>query len=152
MPKRIKTDVEVEDPESHYNLGIAYKEMGLLDDAVGEFDKAMRDPTRAVPCLILKGICLLEKGDREKAESAFKAGLDRPHLAESERVSLHYEMGELYEAWGRLPDALECFQYVADRDLFYRQAGERVASLRQRLGLEAGGSGTGGARNRVSYV
>lgn len=153
--KRVKTDVEIEDPESHYHLGIAYKEMGLLDDAVQEFEKAMRDPSRAADCLMLQGICLVEKGAFDTAEAVFRTGLGRSDLGESEKVNLHFELGALYESTERLLDALDSFQYVADHDLFFRGVGERISGLRQRLGLdepeqqEAAGQGK---KNRVSYV
>jgi len=152
--KRIKTGVEVEDTESHYNLGIAYKEMGLLDDAIGEFDKAMRSPSRTIACLTLKGICLMEKGDRKQAAEAFRLGLANPDIDESGKISLQYEMGVVYETGEQFSEALECFQHVVERDLFYRDAGERVADLRRRLGLERDSvdSGAGGGKNRVSYV
>ncbi len=155
--KRVKTGVEVEDPETHFNLGIAYKEMGLLDDAIGEFDKAMRAPARAASCLILKGMCLLEKGERKKAEETLKTGLAGTGFSEEDRISLHFELGEIYEGGNQFSEALDCFKYVAERDRFHRNASERVDVLRQRLGLEnddndAGAAKAGGRKNRVSYV
>ncbi len=152
--KRVKTGTEVEDPESHYNLGIAYKEMGLLDDAIGEFEKAMLAPERTVASLVLKGMCLMEKGEGKKAEETFKVGLSNAGIDESGRVSLQYELGVLYENSEQLLEALECFQFVTDRDLFYRDAGERAAELRRRLGLDdsSGNTGAGCGKNRVSYV
>jgi tetratricopeptide (TPR) repeat protein len=59
--KNVETQIDAEDTETHYNLGIAYKEMGLFDDAVAEFDKAMNNPGRLVDSLTLKGTCLFER-------------------------------------------------------------------------------------------
>jgi tetratricopeptide (TPR) repeat protein len=152
----IETRIDVEDTESHYNLGIAYKEMGLLDEAVAEFDQAVHNPARRLGCLMLKGICLIEKGSFDEAEKAFKSGLAHPGLTEGERISLLYEFGLLYERWNKHLEALDSFQSVADADLFFRDVGEKVAVLRRKLGMDVGEvegeSRPKGDKNRVSYV
>lgn len=137
--KVFRTDVDeqiaADDMESHYNLGIAYREMGLLDDAVAEFSKAERDPSRFVDCQTLKGLCCVDKGDFEKGEEAFRAALDGGNLAEGQKLSLYYELGALYENWERPLDALDSFQFVADSDLFFRDVADRIDSLRKVLGM-----------------
>lgn len=151
----IETSIDVEDTESHYNLGIAYKEMGLLDEAIAEFAKAMNNPARRVGCLTLRGICLAEKGTFDQAEEAFKSAMAHPELSDGERISLLYELGLLYEGWDKPLEALDSFQSVADADLFFRDVGEKVEGLRRRLGLDAGDeseSGPKGDKDRVSYV
>jgi tetratricopeptide (TPR) repeat protein len=152
----IETRIDVEDTESHYNLGIAYKEMGLLDEAVAEFDQAVHNPARRLGCLMLKGMCLVEKGSFDEAEDAFKSGMAHPGLSEGERISLLYELGLLYERWNKHLEALDSFQSVADADLFFRDVGEKVAVLRKKLGMDVGEvegeSRPKGDKNRVSYV
>ena len=154
--KNVETQIDAEDTETHYNLGIAYKEMGLLDDAVAEFDKAMKNSGRLVDSLTLKGTCLFEKGAFDQAEEVFKSGLVYPGLNAAERISLHYEMGLLYEAWGRPLEALDSFQSAADADLFFRNVGEKIEALRKILGLDANTGnedpGAKGNRSRVSYI
>ena len=152
----VRSQVDPDDGESHYNLGIAYKEMGLLDDAVAEFDNAMRNPSRRIDCLTLKGMCLADKGEFPLAEETFQVGLGEENLRDSERISLLYELGLLYEGWGRPEQALERFQQVADVDPFFRKAGENVQRLRRELGLDGdpsgGGNGTKSGKDRVSYI
>jgi tetratricopeptide (TPR) repeat protein len=130
--------------------------MGLLDEAVAEFDKAVINPARRVGCLTLKGICLTEKGSPDLAEEAFKSAMAHPGLNDGERISLLYELGLLYEGWNKPLEALDSFQSVADADLFFRDVGEKVEALRKKLGLDAGEedgeSGPKGDKNRVSYV
>ncbi len=139
--KVFRTDVDeqiaADDMESHYNLGIAYREMGLLDDAVAEFSKAERDPFRFVDCQTLKGLCCVDKGDFEKGEESFRAALEGDSLAEGQKLSLYYELGALYENWERPLDALDSFQFVADTDLFFRDVAVRIDNLRKVLGLSA---------------
>ncbi len=152
----VETELALEDTESHYNLGIAYKEMGLLDDAVVEFDRAGNDPSRRVACLTLKGVCFAEKGSFVQAEEAFKSGLGQPDLSAAEKSSLNYETGLLYQALERPLEALDCFQAVADADLFFRDVGEKIESLRKLLGLDNGAEESTEPglkkKNRVSYV
>ncbi|PLY02919.1 MAG: hypothetical protein C0622_05025, partial [Desulfuromonas sp.] len=78
--KVFRTDVDeqigADYMESHYNLGIAYREMGLFEDAISEFDKASRDPSRYVDCQTLKGLCHSDKGEFAAAEKMFRLALD----------------------------------------------------------------------------
>ena len=57
----IAENVEDEDHQSHYDLGVAYKEMGLLDEAIAEFQKALRAPSNRVPTYEALGQCFIEK-------------------------------------------------------------------------------------------
>jgi tetratricopeptide (TPR) repeat protein len=153
--QELATELDSEDTESHYNLGIAYKEMGLFDDAIEEFNKASKDPKRQTDCLTLKGQCQAEAGDIESAEETFKSGLSIDALSGEARMTLHYELGMIYETSGRSLEALESYQVVADKDAFFRDVGEKVDALRKDLGLDGqsdNGDGPKGDRDRVSYV
>ncbi len=145
-------EIDPEDAESHYNLGIAYKEMGLTDDAIAEFDKAMHNPGRALDALTLKGLCLLDQGAFAEAEEIFRSGLDNLPLSRAETTGLRFELGLLYQAWGRPEQALETFETVAAEDSFYRNVGEKLAALREELGRGDGTGGRGGKKDRISYV
>lgn len=156
---RLGEQIAADDAESHFNLGIAYKEMGLIDDAIGEFDQARKHPGRLVDSLTLKGLCLVERGSAEEAEGALREALDYPDLTDDQRISLHYEIGLLYEGQQRLLEALDSFQYVAEIDTFFRDVGQKIQQLRASLGLgddadggNGGDSGPKGNKDRVSYV
>jgi tetratricopeptide (TPR) repeat protein len=137
--KVFKTDVDeqiaADDMESHYNLGIAYREMGLFDDAISEFEKAQRDPLRSVDCQMLKGLTYSDKGEYLNAEKMFQQALDSPQLEDIQRLNLGYELGLLYERAERHNDALVSYRTVLAQDSKYRDVAEKVATLKRNLGI-----------------
>ena len=137
--KVFKTDVDeqiaADDMESHYNLGIAYREMGLLDDAISEFEKAEKDPSRYVDCQTLKGLSFSDKDDYESAELMFQQALDSPYLEDIQRLNLGYELGLLYERAERSNDALISYQDVLSQDNNYRDVSEKISALKDTLGI-----------------
>ncbi len=137
--KIFKTDVDeqiaADDLESHYNLGIAYREMGLLDDAISEFEKAEIEPARYVDCQTLKGLSFSDKSDYENAERMFQQALDSPHLEDIQRLNLGYELGLLYERAERSNDALVSYQDVFLQDNNYRDVREKISILKNTLGI-----------------
>ncbi|HWS71674.1 MAG TPA: tetratricopeptide repeat protein, partial [Thermoanaerobaculia bacterium] len=84
--KGVEQQLDSEDYDTHYNLGIAYKEMGLIDEAIGEFQLASKDPKRAVECASMLGLCFLEKGMPQLAIKWYRKGLEMPELTEEEHV------------------------------------------------------------------
>ena len=148
------SEIDSSDTESHFNLGIAYKEMGLYDDAIAEFEKAGSASARALDCITLTGQCLVEAGETDAAMDAFKAGLAHEGLSEEGRMSLHFELGMLHQMNGQLLEALEFFQQVAEKDSFFRDVSDLVRNLRRELGLDEKDNDDGpqGNRDRVSYV
>lgn len=147
-------ELDSSDTESYYNLGIAYKEMGLYDDAIAEFSKASKDPVRSIDCAVLTGQCHLEAGDAAAAMATFRSGLSLAGLGDEGRMTLNFEMGMLHQMNGELLDALDCFQRVAEIDSFYRDVAVLIKSLRRELGLDDSedDGGPQGNRDRVSYV
>lgn len=154
--KGIEDAVAQDDCETHYDLGIAYREMGLLDEAIEEFTKAMSHPSRYTDALTLIGNCLVSKGDFDQAAELFKKGLHQENLNEGDRLNLYFELGQLNVVWGRPLEALDSFQQVADTDISYRDVGDHIRKLRDELGLDDGGDVGGPAggpgSNRVSYL
>jgi tetratricopeptide (TPR) repeat protein len=154
LSQKTVSELDSSDTESHFNLGIAYKEMGLYDDAVAEFEKAGGDPARALDCITLTGQCHMEAGETETAMSAFKAGLAHEGISDDGRMSLHFELGMLHQMNGQLLEALELFQLVAEKDSFFRDVADLIKNLRRELGLDDKDNDDGpqGNRDRVSYV
>lgn len=144
----VVTVITDDDTESSYNLGIAYKEMGLLEDAILEFAKAERNPDRKVDCLLLKADCLIAQQKFEAAEEMLTIGLSDRALTSKDRVVIYYQTGLLYEAWNRYSDALSSYQVVADNDVTFRDVRSKINELKE-LVDDGGGSFES---NRVSYL
>ncbi len=154
--KVFRTDVDeqiaADDMESHYNLGIAYREMGLLDDAISEFSKAEKDPNRFVDCQTLKGLSYSDKGDFANAEIMFQQALDSTYLEDLQHMNLCYELGLLYERSGRINDALISYQDVLSQDSNYRDINDKVNSLKATLGIADDPSVPEKGKERISYL
>jgi tetratricopeptide (TPR) repeat protein len=121
--------VSIEDCDTHYDLGIAYKEMVLLDDAIAEFKIATMNPARQCIGETMIGLCYMEKGDVASALEHFKQGLQGPQRSEREELGLYFEMGNAYESVGDLSEALYFFQKVDKRDPSFRNVRQRVVRL-----------------------
>lgn len=123
------------DYETHYNLGLAYKEMDLLDEAVEEFQLAAslvapRDGTpRYLQCCNLLGHCFMQKGMPRPAVMWFKRGLDAPGHTEDEYQALRYELGSAYEQMGDLDQAIDTFSEVYGVNVSYRGVADKLREL-----------------------
>ena len=126
---------EVEDIETHYNLGIAYKEMGLLDEAISEFQKAskasekQRAHSNFFQCCILLGHCFMEKGHPQIAARWYERALKTPGLDDEGATALRYDLGNALEQAGDRKGALNCFLEVYGSNVDYRDVGERIREL-----------------------
>ena len=91
------------DADTHYDLGLAYKEMGLFDEAIKEFHLVRETPGRAVQCHLMIGLCHVERGKLSEAVGEFKNGLYVEGINERESLALYFELGVVYEALGDAP-------------------------------------------------
>jgi pilus assembly protein FimV len=138
----LKQDLEAdvasadEDPETHYNLGIAFREMGLLDEAIGELQKACQafDHGRPFPQIMQTytwlAQCFLEKGVPEAAVRWYAKALEVPTIDGETRVALHYELASAFEMAGDKASALKHFMDVYGSNIDYRDVSERIKALK----------------------
>ncbi|HKQ99691.1 MAG TPA: tetratricopeptide repeat protein [Pyrinomonadaceae bacterium] len=125
------------DYETHYNLGIAYKEMELLDEAVEAFQVAAsltgpRDGTaRYLQCCNMLGHCFMQKNMPQLAVMWFRKGLDAPGHTEDEYQALRYDLGTAYEQMGDLDKAIDVFTEVYGINISYRGVADKLRELQE---------------------
>jgi tetratricopeptide (TPR) repeat protein len=126
------------DAATHYDLGVAYKEMGLTQDAIHEFELASRDPTRECVCQSMIGMLHLSNGNLDGAIDAFIRGLHASEKTPDQELALTYEIGNAYEMRNNLEQSVYYFQLVARTDPSYRDprgtVAERIAALERSMG------------------
>jgi len=125
----VEQQLSAEDYETHFNLGIAYKEMGLTDEAIGEFQLASKDPGRAVECCSMLGLCFLEKGMPPLAIKWYQRGLETSGIKEAETVGLLYDLACVYQSTGETELAYKSFLEVYGLNSNYRDVVHRVREL-----------------------
>src|SRR5467141_2548381 len=125
----IDENIDEADFESHYDLGVAFKEMGLLDEAIAELQKALRAPEGKLRTSEMLGICFFEKGAFGVAESILRRGLDLPASGDQERLGVLYWLGRALEQQGKKADARELYGRVFAVDIRFLDAEQRVKVL-----------------------
>jgi len=128
--KGVDKQLGKEDYDTRYNLGIAYKEMGLIDEAIAEFQLAAKDEARLLECASMLGICFLEKGMPKLAMKWFERGLKAPGRTEDEYAALRYDLATAHEAAGDVDRALALFTDLYGQDANFRDVATKVRDLR----------------------
>jgi tetratricopeptide (TPR) repeat protein len=125
----VEQQLDAEDYDTHYNLGIAYKEMGLIDEAIGEFQLAAKDPKRMIECCSMLGLCFLEKGMPQLAIKWYQKGLEAPEITEEEHLGLLYDLGSAYLEVGDTQSAQKAFMEIYGINSNYRDIVNRIKQL-----------------------
>jgi len=127
--KGVEKQLGSEDYDTRYNLGIAYKEMGLIDEAIAEFQIASKDPKRFLECCSMLGLCFIEKGMPKLAVKWYQRGLETGGFTEEEYLGLKYEMANAYELMSEFVKALEYYQEVYGVNASYRNVTKKVKEI-----------------------
>jgi tetratricopeptide (TPR) repeat protein len=122
------------DYETHYNLGIAYKEMGLLNEAMIEFKQAMNGPERFIDSCNMLAACHQENGNHPEAIKLLERALSDPRCDEAQGHWLRYDLASLYEKESRPEEALNMFTKIAEADRNFKDVIQRIEHLERQLG------------------
>jgi tetratricopeptide (TPR) repeat protein len=125
----IDENIDEADFQSHYDLGVAFKEMGLLDEAISEFQRALRAPEGKLRTSEALGVCFFEKGAFAVTESILRRGLELPASGDQERLGVLYWLARALEEQGKTSEAKELYGRVFAVDIRFRDVGDRVKAL-----------------------
>ena len=134
----IDKDAEFED---HYNRGVVFREMALVEDAIREFQHAAdcvsQDDAarRYYNCCTMLGHCFLEKDMPKVALIWFKRACESEDLGSEEMQALDYELGNIYDLLDHPEAAIEHFEKVYAQDVDFRDIGNRLEALRTRASV-----------------
>jgi tetratricopeptide (TPR) repeat protein len=137
------------DVETHFDLGIAYREMGLLDDAIGEFRYALGSATRRLDALHMMGLCALDVGRAADAIGHLEQALASPDVPGEREAALRYDLGRAYDVQGDRDRALGAFERVLALAPGIQDTAERIEALR--AGPTASAPKTGGDEAYESF-
>jgi tetratricopeptide (TPR) repeat protein len=125
------------DHQARYDLGIAYREMGLLGDAMSELQVSMTDPAHRIGSLQLMALCAIDLGEPEQATGYLQDALSTPDLSDECEVSLQLDLGKSYEAAGDVESARTAYQEVQTREPGFADVESRLAELEERAAKDA---------------
>jgi tetratricopeptide (TPR) repeat protein len=125
----VKATVDESDTSTHFDLGVAYREMGLLADAIGEFEIAGRDPARYCTCYALIGLIAKQMGDLSRARSALERALATDKKSAEQEKGILYDLALVAEEQGDAATYQSRLRQLAGIDSAYKDVAKRLASL-----------------------
>jgi tetratricopeptide (TPR) repeat protein len=127
--EEVQKAIGEEDYHSHYDLGMAYLDMELYDEALAEFGVAQKDPELRLKSIEMVGRCFIKRNDVELAIEELKAGLEIEGHSETEYLGLRYNLAMAYENLGELDQATQHYQVICRTDPSFRDARMRLEEL-----------------------
>ena len=128
--EKVSQNLDADDVRAHHDLGTAYKEMGLLDEAVSEFQQALRASANHLPTYEMLGQTFMEMGKPDAAIRSLERALDVEFEIEDELIAIYYYLARAYEEVGNKESALEFYDRVFSLDINFADVTERLRALR----------------------
>lgn len=125
----VAQSVSDEDWQTHFDLGVAYREMELLDDAIQAFERVGKNPAQRASALYQIGLCELAKGQLQAARKKFDEALNLPNVMAQEKISITYELAEVLLRLNKKDEAKKLFREVQEVDPEFREVTEKVKAL-----------------------
>ena len=128
--EKVSENIDSDDVIAHYDLGTAYMEMGLLDEAIGEYQMVLRGTSDDLPTYEMLGQTFLRKEEPAAAIQSLTRGLEVPCDVEEERVGIYYYIGVAHEKIGNTDAAVEFYEKVFALDINFADVTKRLRALR----------------------
>jgi tetratricopeptide (TPR) repeat protein len=127
-----------EDYDTHYNLGIAYREMGLSEDAITEFLISAGDQKKRLDSIIMLGVTYRDINEYDKSIDYFREALDTPRIKGDERMGILYELALSLELALQLDEAVSLYEQIYSQDTTFRDVANKIRSIRGGMGGPSG--------------
>jgi tetratricopeptide (TPR) repeat protein len=125
----IDENLDSDDHQSHYDLGVAFKEMGLLDEAIAEFQKALRASEGRLRTSEALGMAFFEKGQYAVCESVLRRAVEGSDGSDEAKIGLLYWLGRASEALGKKADAVASYERAVAVDIRFMDLSDRIHRL-----------------------
>ncbi|HVS14684.1 MAG TPA: tetratricopeptide repeat protein [Thermoanaerobaculia bacterium] len=125
----VAENISEEDADTHYNLGIAYREMMLIDEAIGEFQIAAKSPDYRIDACAMLGLCYREKGMADLAVKWYRRALESADLEDAQRAGVLYDLAQTFESIDDREAAYETYLELRGIDDSFRDVSERIEAL-----------------------
>ncbi len=127
--QKVAENLSLSDTGAHYDLGLAFKEMGLIDEAIAEFQTAIKGGGERLKFYEELGQCFLLKQQYNVAVNVLNRALQIPIEDEGHLVGVYYTLGRSYEELGQAAQARAAYERVIGLDINFQDASQRLASL-----------------------
>lgn len=127
---KVAENLAGDDAVAHYDLGTAYKEMGLLQEAIAEFQRSLRADPRSLGTYEMLGQCFLEAGQPEVAVRTLDRALGLAFDVEDDLLGIYYYAARAHEVLGNSAQAREFYEKVFSLDINFKDVTERLRALR----------------------
>lgn len=128
--EKVAENLSGDDARSHYDLGAAYRDMGLLQEAIGEFQQALRAQPGNLAAFEMLGQCFLEQGEPAVAIRTLERGLALATPVEDDLLGVYYWLGQAHESVGDSDSAREFYEKIFSLDINFKDVTERLKTLR----------------------
>lgn len=127
----LTSELDADRFQAHYDLALAYRDMGMLEGAISELSRAEAHPELAVQSKTLLGVCLRDLGRHESAIEAFEGAMNLPALSLEQRLDLWFEYAETFVRQGNMEKAIGWFERIQNEKPLFRGVSKRIEELRE---------------------
>lgn len=150
--KGLETELGEKDHEMHYNLGLAYKELGFIDDAIKEFQVSRNGPKTFVPSSSMLSICYKQRGLHPLAIEVLSSALEKMENRDESYWAMKYDLAEAYEKNGNLKEAFHAYTEVYGWNAKFRAVSEKINQVKAKLQKMAEKGKSKKKKDRISYL
>ncbi len=133
---KAREELDITDYAAHFNLGITYKEMDLIEEAIDEFKKAMKEKSWRLKSLEMLGVCHEILEQKDKAEDIYKLVINNKNFREDQKAAFFYHLGNLYARQGQYGEALEQYKRIIRIDQDFADVKEKIKILNRKMSGE----------------